>query len=186
MLAYLFAEALHDPAGRDGSNSRNDACEARERSAEADGMAAQVIPSLTRWFTLDALAANGRGVRYARERVLRGNPTDWAATWRAFKGLDVQDRLATLEPPTLVLGGEADAATILEPEIIADIAKRIPGASYQELPGAPTCTPREGGRRPRPVLARPVVPRSCMSVTWNGWLRNASDPRGPARTDTRY
>jgi 2-keto-4-pentenoate hydratase/2-oxohepta-3-ene-1,7-dioic acid hydratase in catechol pathway len=75
--------------------------------------------------------------------VLRGNPTDWAATWRAFKGLDVQDRLATLEPPTLVLGGEADAATILEPEIIADIAKRIPGASYQELPGAPHMhTPR--------------------------------------------
>jgi 3-oxoadipate enol-lactonase len=141
VLAYLFAEALHDPAGRDGGNSRNDACEARARSAEADGMAAQVIPSLTRWFTLDALAANGRGVRYARERVLRGNPTDWAATWRAFKGLDVQDRLATLEPPTLVLGGEADAATILEP--VADIAKRIPGASYQELPGAPHMqTPR--------------------------------------------
>jgi pimeloyl-ACP methyl ester carboxylesterase len=122
---------------------------------------------------------------YARERVLRGNPTDWAATWRAFKGLDVQDRLATLEPPTLVLGGEADAATILEPEIIADIAKRIPAAT-RSCPAPPTCTPREGGRRPRPVLARPVVPRSCMSVTWNGWLRNASDPRGPARTDTRY
>ena len=35
VLAYLFAEALHDPAGRDGGNSRNGACEARARSAEA-------------------------------------------------------------------------------------------------------------------------------------------------------
>jgi 3-oxoadipate enol-lactonase len=79
----------------------------------------------------------------ASERVLRGNPTDWAATWRAFKGLDVQDRLATLEPPTLVLRGEADAATILEPEIIADIAKRIPGGSYQDLRGAPHANPEK-------------------------------------------
>jgi 3-oxoadipate enol-lactonase len=149
-------------------------------------MAAQVIPSLTRWFTPDALAANGRGVRYARERVLRGNPTDWAATWRAFKGLDVQDRLATLEPPTLVLRGEADAATILEPEIIADITKRIPGASYQELRGAPHMqTPR---RWPTPSTSScPPSGAALIHVSnVDGWLRNASDPRGPARTDTRY
>ena len=55
-------------------------------------MDAQVIPLLTWWFTPGALAVNGWGVRYARESVLRGNPTDWAAAWRAFKGLDVQGR----------------------------------------------------------------------------------------------
>jgi 3-oxoadipate enol-lactonase len=42
-------------------------------------MEAQVAPSLTRWFTPAALAADGWGVRYARECVRRGDPVDWAA-----------------------------------------------------------------------------------------------------------
>jgi 3-oxoadipate enol-lactonase len=112
-----------------------DAFEARARSAETDGMDAQVAPSLTRWFTPGALAANGWGVRYARERIRRGIPIDWAASWRAFKGLAVQERLAKLDVPTLVLAGQLDASTT--PEIMAGIAKRIPGASYQELPDTP-------------------------------------------------
>lgn len=112
-----------------------DAFEARARSGEVDGMAAQVIPSLTRWFTPEALAINGWGVRYAREQVLHGNAVDWAAAWRAFKGLDVQGRLANIAGPVLVLAGERDASTT--PEIMTGIAKRIPGSVYQELPATP-------------------------------------------------
>jgi 3-oxoadipate enol-lactonase len=112
-----------------------DAFESRARSGEVDGMAAQVVPSLTRWFTPAALAVNGWGVRYAREQVLRGNPADWAAAWRAFKGLDVQNRLDGFAAPVLVLAGELDASTT--PEIMSGIAKRISGAVYQELPGTP-------------------------------------------------
>jgi 3-oxoadipate enol-lactonase len=112
-----------------------DAFEGRARSGESDGMDAQVVPSLTRWFTAGALAANGWGVRYARERVRRGYPEDWAASWRAFKGLDVQNRLSGFAAPTLVLAGELDASTT--PKIMAGIADRIPGATYRELPGAP-------------------------------------------------
>jgi 3-oxoadipate enol-lactonase len=98
-------------------------------------MAAQVIPSLTRWFTPEALAVNGWGVRYARERVLRGQVGDWAAAWRSFKGLDVQGRLAGLGIATLVLAGELDASCT--PKIMRVIAERIPGAVYDELPGTP-------------------------------------------------
>jgi 3-oxoadipate enol-lactonase len=112
-----------------------DAFESRARSAEDSGMAAQVVPSLTRWFTPDALAVNGPGVRYARERVLRGNVADWAAAWRAFTGLDVQGRLAGFDKPTLVLAGERDASTT--PAIMSAIADRIPGSRYRELPGTP-------------------------------------------------
>ena len=112
-----------------------DAFESRARSAATDGMPAQVVPSLTRWFTPEALAINGWGVRYARERVLRDHPTDWAAAWRAFIGLDVQGRLGSFDAPSLVLAGERDASTT--PEIMAAIAGRIPGAAYQELPGTP-------------------------------------------------
>jgi 3-oxoadipate enol-lactonase len=112
-----------------------DSFEDRARSAETDGIDAQVMPSLTRWFTPGALAVNGWGVRYARERVLRGRATDWAGAWRAFTRLDVQDRLAAFEAPTLVLAGEHDASTT--PETMTGIAKRIPGATYRELPGTP-------------------------------------------------
>lgn len=110
-----------------------DAFEGRASAGETDGMAAQVAPSLTRWFTADALAVNGGSVQYARERVLGGNPTDWAAAWRAFKGLDVQGKLAGL--PTLVLAGQSDVSTT--PELMRGIASRIPGARYRELPGTP-------------------------------------------------
>jgi 3-oxoadipate enol-lactonase len=112
-----------------------EAFEGRARSGEVDGMAAQVVPSLTRWFTPAALAANPWPVRYARERVLRGNPTDWAAAWRAFKGIDVQGTPADLDVPKLVLAGELDASTT--PEIMKGVAERLPGAVYRELPGTP-------------------------------------------------
>lgn len=111
------------------------AFEDRARSAEVDGMQAQVVPSLTRWFTPAALAANGWGVRYARERVLAGDPADWASAWRAFQGLDVQGRLADFAAPTLVLAGEVDASTT--PETMRAIVDAIPGSRYQVLPGTP-------------------------------------------------
>ena len=109
--------------------------EGRARAGEVDGMDAQVIPSLTRWFTPGAVATNDWGVRYARERVRRGDPNDWAASWRAFAGLDVQGRLAGFPAPTLILVGEADASTT--PEIMAGIAQRIPGSTYRQLPDTP-------------------------------------------------
>jgi len=112
-----------------------EAFEGRAQSAETDGMVAQVVPSLTRWFTPAGLAVGDWGVRYAREQVLRGNPADWAAAWRAFKGLDVQGRLGAFDAPALVLVGAQDQSST--PEIMSGIAKRIPGAQYQELPDTP-------------------------------------------------
>jgi 3-oxoadipate enol-lactonase len=111
------------------------AFEARARSAELDGMTAQVAPSLTRWFTADALATDPWGVRYARERVLHGSAVDWAAAWRAFEGLDVQGRLASFAAPTLVLVGQADASTT--PEIMRALHERIPGSTFQVLAQTP-------------------------------------------------
>ena len=111
------------------------AFEGRARSGEVDGMAAQVVPSLTRWFTADALAVNGPAVRYARERVLRMPAADWAGAWRAFEGIDVQGRLGEFAAPVLVLAGELDASCT--PEIMTGVAKRISGSTYEELPGTP-------------------------------------------------
>ena len=109
-----------------------DTLESRARSGEIDGMQAQIAPTLSRWFTSGALAENGWGVRYARERILRANPADWAAAWRTLKTLDVQGKLSTFSAPTLVVGGELDISST--PEIMTALAKRIPGSIYEELP----------------------------------------------------
>ncbi|WP_324499181.1 alpha/beta fold hydrolase [Nocardioides sp.] len=109
--------------------------EGRARSVEQDGMAAQVAPSLVRWFTCDGLAVNDWGVRYARDCVLRGDPEHSAAAWRAFQTLDVEGKLTGFSAPTLVLAGERDLSTT--PEVMSRIASDIPGARYAEMPGTP-------------------------------------------------
>ena len=117
------------------TNAAFEAFEGRARSIEQDGMAAQVAPSLVRWFTSDALAVNDWGVRYARDWVLRGDPEHAAAAWRAFQTLDVAGKLTGFGAPTLVLAGERDVSTT--PEVMSRIASDIPGARYAELPGTP-------------------------------------------------
>jgi len=112
-----------------------DSFESRAAAIERDGIAAQVAPSLTRWFTTAALAENPPGVRYARECVLRGDPVQVAAAWRAFLTLDTADRLSELHVRTLVLAGELDAST--NPQIMRPLAEAIPGAEYVEMAGAP-------------------------------------------------
>jgi 3-oxoadipate enol-lactonase len=112
-----------------------DAFEARARAAETDGMPAQIAPTLTRWFTPDALADNPWGVQYARERIRRFDPAAWAATWRAYQTLDVRDRLRDFPSPVLVLSGEADTAA--GPDFMAAVADRIPGALHETLPRTP-------------------------------------------------
>jgi 3-oxoadipate enol-lactonase len=117
------------------TNVAFEAFEGRARSIEQDGMAAQVAPSLVRWFTSDALAVNDWGVRYARDCLLRGDPGHAAAAWRAFQTLDVEGKLTGFVAPTLVLAGERDVSTT--PEVMSRIANDIPGARYAEMPGTP-------------------------------------------------
>lgn len=112
-----------------------EAFEGRARSIERDGMAAQVSPSLVRWFTPEGLATDGWGVRYARDSVLRGDPRQMAAAWRAFRTIDVRGRRDGFAAPTLVLAGECDASTT--PQVMTRLADGIPGARYRELPGTP-------------------------------------------------
>jgi len=151
-----------------------EAFEARASSAETDGMDAQVAPSLTRWFTPAALAVNSWGVRYARECVRRADPADWAAAWRSFKGLDVQDRLGTLRLRTLVLAGELDAST--PPGLMAGIAERVPGAAYLELPGTPHMQTLE-----RPELVAEALDEFLPKETSAVEAEGPTSPWPPAR-----
>jgi 3-oxoadipate enol-lactonase len=118
-----------------GDQAAPDVFEDRARSAEKDGMAAQIPQTLLRWFTPEALATNAWGVRYARECVLRADPADWAGSWRSFTTLDVHGKLGDFPAPALVLSGQADLSAT--PGQMRGLAERIPGSRYEEIAGGP-------------------------------------------------
>lgn len=90
---------------------KNEAFEQRAISAELDGMEAQVIPTLTRWFSTAALAKNEWAVRYAREHVKRAFVSDWAASWRALATIDTAKYLKNIHTPTHIIAGANDLST---------------------------------------------------------------------------
>lgn len=111
-----------------------DAFTERARAAERDGMAAQVIPSLTRWFRPEDLAKGGWAVRFARDAVERAFVADWVAGWHALATITTGDRLGQIRVPTHVIAGERDAST--PPQLMKQMLE-IPGATYSEIAGAP-------------------------------------------------
>lgn len=111
-----------------------DAFEQRALAAERDGMEAQIIPSLTRWFRPEDLARNGWAVRYARDAVERAFVADWVAGWHALATITTGERLGEIRVPTHVIAGEKDAST--PPDLMKRMLE-IPGATYSEIAGAP-------------------------------------------------
>lgn len=87
------------------------AFEERACSAEALGMEAQVVPSLTRWFRADDLAENGWAVRYARNCVRRADVTGWSSAWRVLAGISLDGGLDKIAIPMRIIAGEADQST---------------------------------------------------------------------------
>lgn len=110
------------------------AFEARAASAEADGMAAQLVPTLTRWFQPATLAGDGWAVRYARDRVERNFVADWAASWRAMAGIGHESRLGEIAVPVKLVAGALDPST--PPELMRRLAELIPGAMLTVIEGA--------------------------------------------------
>lgn len=87
------------------------AFEERAHAAETDGMEAQIIPSLTRWFRAGDLAVNGWPVRYARNCVRRAAIADWSAAWRSLAGISLEGRLGDIQAPMRIVAGDCDQST---------------------------------------------------------------------------
>lgn len=113
-------------AGREGILERG-------RAAETGGMAAVLDDTLTRWFTPSFMSTDA--VARIRDRLLQNDPSNWAAAWEAVAEHDALDRLKTVRAPTLVVAGEADAATPLAAKHA--IANAIPDSRLEILAGAP-------------------------------------------------
>lgn len=106
--------------------------EERGRIAIADGMAAVVESTLTRWFSESFLQS--KAVDRVRARLLNDEPASWARAWKAIASVDTAPRLAEVHVPTLCLAGGADRSA--PPPVVEAIARRIARAEFKIIPGA--------------------------------------------------
>jgi 3-oxoadipate enol-lactonase len=133
----------------------------RERgiSAERDGMESIIEPTIDRWFTTgltDTMVA-----QRVRTRLRQNSVRAWSEGWRAIADFDATSSLSRIHVPTLVIAGEADAATSAAAS--AALAAAIPGARLEILAGAPHMMQLETGSQfteaVADFLARPAGDR---------------------------
>ena len=68
------------------------------------------------------------------ERFRRQDPRGYELNTRAALDLNIVDDLPRISCPTLVLAGESDV--LFPPAIARDVAERIPGAVFRQIPQA--------------------------------------------------
>lgn len=106
----------------------------RIATAQAQGMAAHVAPTLARWFTAPYRAAHPE-VMARIGALIAATPVAGFAGWgAAIRTLDVADQLAAVRAPTLVVVGADDPGT--PPPLSQAIAAAIPGARLAVVPAA--------------------------------------------------
>ena len=106
----------------------------RKDDAFTHGMQAQVAPTIERWFTPQFRENAPLHVERVANMIRRTTYEGYAAAIEAIRGLDLLDRLSTLEVPVLVVGGKQDAA--VTPQTVESLAQRVPKARTLLLDGA--------------------------------------------------
>ncbi len=128
----LSGLVLADTGHRQTEESRKAVLQRAEDSLQ--GMPAMVHSTLARWFPAPFLSLNGDEVEACRKWLLADDPVVFSWGWRAISELDIGDRLAQIQLPTLVVRGELDASS--SRETMQAMAKLLPHSRYAELEGA--------------------------------------------------
>jgi 3-oxoadipate enol-lactonase len=102
----------------------------RLKKIEAEGMAFAVEDSMQNGYAPELRGDLKRFERF-RARWLGNDPSSYAAIWRMLANADMQDELARLNCPVLVIGGSLDR--VRPPALAESVAKAIPGARYVEM-----------------------------------------------------
>jgi 3-oxoadipate enol-lactonase len=97
---------------------------------EAAGMAFAVEDSMLNGYAPEHRGDIKRFERF-RTRWLGNDPSSYATIWRMLAAADMQDELAGLACPVLVIGGSLDR--VRPPALAEAVAKAIPGARYVEI-----------------------------------------------------
>ena len=123
------AVAVGSPATGIAAERRAPALERLAR-IEAAGMAFAVEDSMLNGYALELRDDIKRFERF-RTRWLGNDPASYATIWRMLAAADMQDELARLACPVLVIGGSLDR--VRPPALAESVAKAIPGARYVEI-----------------------------------------------------
>jgi len=123
------AVAVGSPATGVAPDRRAAALE-RLAKIEAVGMAFAVEESMQNGYAPELRDDIKRFERY-RARWLGNDPASYATVWRMLAGADMQDELARLRCPVLVIGGSLDR--VRPPTLAEAVANTIPGARYVEV-----------------------------------------------------
>jgi len=101
-------------------------------AVKAVGLTSQVDATMQRWFTPPFHASGDAIIARTRAAFLQVDPDGYLGCAAAIRDMDQRDALASIEVPTLVITGRFDTST--PPESGREVAARIPGAQYVELP----------------------------------------------------
>lgn len=127
--ARTSAVAVGSPATGIATERRAAALERLAR-IEAAGMAVAVEDSMLNGYAPE-LRGDIAGFKRFRNRWLGNDPSSYATIWRMLAAADMQDELARLICPVLVIGGSLDR--VRPPALAQGVAKAIPGARYVEI-----------------------------------------------------
>ncbi|MEO7403935.1 MAG: alpha/beta fold hydrolase [Burkholderiales bacterium] len=116
------------------------------------GMSAVLDAAIARMFPEPFIAANPAIVADRKAKLGAADPAAFARACRALAALDVKGEVGAIKNKTLVLCGGVDRTT--PPELARDLAERIPGAKYREIPGCGHC----------PMLETPAVLAEMMTT----------------------
>lgn len=106
----------------------------RIEAARQNGMAALAGPTIERWFKPENLAANPPAIAKLRRMIETTDPVGHEGCCEALKGLAFGSQLGAINVPTLIVGGDADVSA--PPDMLAEVARRIPGAKHVVIPNA--------------------------------------------------
>ena len=123
------AVAVGSPATGIAAERRAPALERLAR-IEAAGMALAVEDSMLNGYAPEVRGEIKRFERF-RTRWLGNDPSSYATIWRMLAAAEMQDELAGLTCPVLVIGGSLDR--VRPPSLAQGVARTIPGARYLEI-----------------------------------------------------
>ncbi len=114
---------LSNTAARIGHASQ---WEDRISSVQQDGLAAQIDPTMARWFGRNW--QDNPAMPALRDLMSKTDPRGWIGCARAIAGTDFYETTATLRLPTLAIAGGNDGST--PPDLVRETADLIPGSQF--------------------------------------------------------
>ncbi len=128
LVAGLVLSNTGAKIGDDGTwNARLDAL-------RTHGLGAMAEAVLERWFSPAFRETRTAELEGYRAMLTRTPAEGYGACCAAIRDTDLRDRVSGIAVPAICLAGSADLAT--PPELLADLAARLPEAEYRDIEGA--------------------------------------------------